>query len=44
MCYLIAKDTNTMTHPQLANLLEHLPDGVMLEIIIETERDDDGTE
>lgn len=34
----------TMTHPQLENLLEHLPDGVMLEIVIETGRDDDGTE
>lgn len=34
----------TMTHLQLANLLERLPDGVMLEIVIETGRDDDGTE
>ena len=34
----------TMTPPQLANHLEHLPVGVMLENVIETGRDDDGTE
>jgi len=34
----------TMTYLQLVTLLEHLPEGIMLEIIIENGRDKNGAE
>lgn len=34
----------TMTHSQFVTLLEHLPEGIMLEIIIENGKDENGIE